>query len=93
MQFEKEQKFICQYFKDNLLFRAANLYELGYTNLLLAHNGVAYSYLVDSLNAAEKTQDPIMIACAQRGLGEFYIRNKEIERARTYLEQSLSYYR
>lgn len=90
--FEKEQKFIQQHFEKNLLFIAANLYELGYTHLLLSHNDHACSLLTESLHAAKEAEDPVMIACAQRGLGEYFINRQKPRAAHASLKQSVTYF-
>ena len=87
--FEKEQNMIHKHFIDNHLFLAANLYEIGYTLLLDGHVEVAYSFLVDSLTESEKSKDLIMKACAERGLGEFYVKQDKPVAAQAYFEASI----
>lgn len=87
--FEKEQKMIHKHFIDNHLFLAANLYEMGYTLLLDGHVEVAYSFLVDSLTESEKSKDLIMKACAERGLGEFYVKQDKPVAAQAYFKASI----
>ena len=87
--FEKEQKMIHKRFIDNHLFLAANLYEMGYTPLLDGHVEVAYSFPVDSLTESEKSKDSIMKACAERALGEFYVKQDKPVVAQAYFEASI----
>lgn len=87
--FVQEQEMIYQHFTKNHLFLAANLYELGYTNLLLENDDVAFSFLMDSLTEAKKSKDLVMEGCAERGLGEFYLKQNEPEAARAYFEESI----
>lgn len=87
--FDVEKNFIQKTFPNNDLFIAANLYEIGYTNLLKNNLEEAYHHLTKSLKLAKQTNDFIMIASAQRGLGEFHSKQKQYDESIEYLKESL----
>lgn len=87
--FLQEQKMIHTHFMENHLFIAANLYELGYTHLLDGNEDLAFTYLMESFIESQKAKDPIMQACVERGLGEFYVKQNNIEAAHDYYEASI----
>lgn len=87
--FRKEQELINMFFQDNFLFKAANNYEIGYTHLLLGNYGKSFSFLSKSLKEALQTEDYIMIACAQRGLGEYCLKMEKHSLALNYFNESI----
>lgn len=88
-KFNEEREMIETYFRNHNLFKAANDYELGYTNLLLKNYSEALKYLEKSLKESIKSKDSIMIACAYRGLGEYYSSQSNIDLAETYFNKSI----
>lgn len=88
-KFHEERQLIEKYFREHLLFKAANYYELGYTNLLTDKFNEAYSYLNLSLDLALKTKDLIMIACTYRALGEYYSKQNNPEKSITHFNISI----
>lgn len=98
-QFEKalehflaEREMIHSHFKENKLFQSANNYELGYTHLLMGNYPEASNYLEKSLIEAKVSQDPMMIACAYRGLGEYHAGLLNKEKALNCFEESIRYF-
>jgi tetratricopeptide (TPR) repeat protein len=63
-KFVEEKNFIQKRSSNNHLFMAANLYEIGYTNLLKNNVKEAYHYLTKRLTVAKEIDDFIMIASA-----------------------------
>ena len=87
--FNKERDFIKLHFNTHSLYKAANYYEIGYMNLQIKNYKNAINFLSKSLEEAFKSGDSIMIACSQRGLGEYYANIEEIPVALDYFTESI----
>lgn len=88
-KFYEEKNFIKEHFEDNLLFIAANNYEIGYTHFLRNNYEEAYNFLKQSLKIANQTEDLIMIASSQRALGEYYSKQNNYSKSIEYFEESI----
>lgn len=90
--FQKERDYIDEHFSDNLLFLAANDYEMGVTNLLNNQFTRAKDYLDLSLKHALNSDDHVMIACSYRGLGDYYKASSETNNARKMYNKSIHFF-
>ena len=71
------------------LARSVNLYERGYTRLLLGEKGESLAFLRESLAEAEASLDPRAQACAHRGLLEWSLRFGQEEEAQRHKEAAI----
>lgn len=71
------------------LARSVNLYERGYTRLLLGEKGGSLAFLRESLAEAEASLDPRAQACAHRGLLEWSLRFGQEEEAQRHKEAAI----
>lgn len=90
--FKIERNYIERNFPNNQLFIAANAYETGYTNLLAENIKNAAPHLNAALTHSLKTNDPVMTACAYRGLGDLYRAQKNYEAAENAYKQSVFHF-
>ena len=80
--FLQEDALIEKFFPDDALARSANLYEQGYVSMKLHDFSPA--------DFAEKSNDPISIGCAYRGLGEILKASEKAEDAAVYFEKAIT---
>ena len=71
------------------LARSTNLYERGYTWLLLGEEEASLAFLQASLTEAEASSDPLAQACAHRGLLEWHLRFGLTEEAQRHKEAAI----
>ncbi len=83
--FEEEARLLPQ----DPLARSVNLYERGYTRLLLGEKGEALALLRAALAEAEASFDPTAQACAHRGLLEWHLRFGQEEGVRRHKEAAI----
>lgn len=88
-KFFEEKDFIEEHFNEKNLFKSANHYELGYAYLMKDDFEEAYHFFNQSLEEAKQAEDSIMLACSQRGLGEYYIKQNNRDEAIRHLEESI----
>lgn len=91
--FQKERYYIDKHFSDNLLFLAANEYEMGYINLLNNQFKRAKDNLDLSLRYALNSEDNVMIACSYRGQGDYYLTSSNIDKARKMYNKSIHFFK
>lgn len=83
--FEEEARFL----PPDPLARSVNLYERGYTWLLLGEKGESLAFLRESLAEAEAAKDPVAQACAHRGLLGWHLRFGQEEEAQRHKEAAI----
>ncbi len=87
---EAEHAIIVAYFPEDQLKLSVNNYEQGFLRFKLKRYGDAIGYLKKSLEQAQKTDDVIAQACANRGLGETYLAMKDNDLAKIHLTKALA---
>ncbi|WP_438838664.1 tetratricopeptide repeat protein [Streptococcus pluranimalium] len=87
---EAEHAIIVAYFPEDQLKLSVNNYEQGFLRFKLKRYGDAIGYLKKSLEQAQKTDDVIAQACANRGLGETYLAMKDNNLAKIHLTKALA---
>lgn len=92
-QFQQEREYINRHFPDNILFLAANSYEIGYTHLLNNQLGDAKKHLDLSIRYALESGDYIMIACYYRGLGDYYGKRSNLDKAMRMYKESIAFFK
>ena len=88
--FLQEDALIEKNFPDDALARSANLYEQGYVSMKLHDFSPAEKNMLSALDFAEKSNDPISIGCAYRGLGEILKASEKAEDAAVYFEKAIT---
>ena len=78
------------FFPDDALARSANLYEQGYVSMKLHDFSPTEKNMLSALDFAEKSNDPISIGCAYRGLGEILKASEKAEDAAVYFEKAIT---
>ncbi|ADV66665.1 tetratricopeptide repeat protein [Deinococcus maricopensis] len=68
---------------------AVNAYELGVTSLALGRVEAARTHLQDSLRNAHRQDDPVAVACAERGLGEVAAYEGNVGEARAHYARAI----
>jgi len=87
-----EAEIITDHFPDDLLKKSVNLYEQGYLQFKLGNICLAEELLQATLNLALQTDDLINHACAYRALAEGMLAKKDINMAKSYVQQALTYF-
>lgn len=87
---EAEHAIIVAYFPEDQLKLSVNNYEQGFLRFKLKRYDDAIGYLKMSLEQAQKTDDVIAKACANRGLGETYLAMKDNDLAKIHLTKALA---
>ena len=87
-----EAEIITDHFPDDLLKKSVNLYEQGYLQFKLGNICLAEELLQATLNLALQTDDLINHACAYRALAEVMLAKKDINMAKSYVQQALTYF-
>lgn len=85
-----EAEIITDHFPDDLLKKSVNLYEQGYLQFKLGNICLAEKLLQATLNLALQTDDLINHACAYRALAEVMLAKKDINMAKSYVQQALT---
>lgn len=85
-----EAEIITDHFSDDLLKKSVNLYEQGYLQFKLGNICLAEELLQATLNLALQTDDLINHACAYRALAEVMLAKKDINMAKSYVQQALT---
>ena len=85
-----EAEIITDHFPDDLLKKSVNLYEQGYLQFKLGNICLAEELLQATLNLALQTDDLINHACAYRALAEVMLAKKDINMAKSYVQQALT---
>ena len=85
-----EAEIITDHFPDDLLKKSVNLYEQGYLQFKLGNICLAEELLQATLNLALQTNDLINHACAYRALAEVMLAKKDINMAKSYVQQALT---
>lgn len=91
--FEAERKIIDEHFKDEPMLHAVNLYEVGYSHMLLGKYDEATSLLEASLTYAKQSKDDMTIGCSYRALGELSAVHEEMDKAKTYFKEAKSHFK
>lgn len=68
---------------------AANFYEQGYIYFLLAETAKAKKWMKQSLSHAQRSDDPVSLGCALRGLGEIYIAQGKSKLAKIHFQEAI----
>ncbi|KAF1291378.1 tetratricopeptide repeat protein [Candidatus Enterococcus leclercqii] len=79
-------------FPDDSYRKAVNHYEAGYLALLLGNFPEAHEILTESLTLAEQNDDPILLGCSWRGLGELRVAEGKKAEAKTALQTALRFF-
>ena len=85
-----EAAIITEHFPDDLLKKSVNLYEQGYLQFKLGNICLAEELLQTTLNLALQTDELINHACAYRALAEVMLAKKDINMAKSYVQQALT---
>lgn len=85
-----EAEIITDHFPDDLLKKSVNLYEQGYLQFKLGNICLAEELLQTTLNLALQTDELINHACAYRALAEVMLAQKDINMAKSYVQQALT---
>lgn len=87
--FLQEAALIEEFFPDDALVRSANLYEQGYVSMKRHDLPLAEKNMLSALDSAEKSNDPISIGCAYRGLGEIMTAASKTTDAAAYFKKAI----
>lgn len=90
--FDEEAELIRAYLMTDEMSISANAYERGYVLLQCGHLTEAEAEMIQSLEHAQKSKDPMCIGCAYRGLGEILKERKEYNEAQRAFEEAITFF-